>query len=777
MQILSKLNLLGWSLAGLLMTACSNQPTTVANYEVVPMPLEINTTQQASFLLKSGVTVYYPAGNEKMQRNAEFLASYVKAQTGIELQVQAGEGGKGGIVLQLGLANDNPEAYQLKVDASQVVISSPSEAGVFYGIQTLRKAVDVAEGSNVELPAVEIKDQPRFGYRGMMLDVGRHFFSMDEIKTYIDMMALHNINRFHWHLSEDQGWRIEIKKYPKLTEIGSMRKETVIGHNSGKYDGKPYGGFYTQEQAKEIVAYAAERYITVIPEIDLPGHMQAALAAYPELGCTGGPYEVWTQWGVSDNVLCAGNDQTIQFIKDVLAEIVEIFPSEYIHVGGDECPKVKWSTCPKCQARIKALGLKSDNKHTKEERLQSYVIHEAEEFLNSKGRKMIGWDETLEGGLAPNATVMSWRGEAGGIEAAKQHHDVVMTPNTYLYFDYYQSKDTETEPMAIGGYLPMERVYSYEPMPKSLSPEEQKYIVGVQANLWTEYIPDFKQVQYMVLPRMAALCESQWCAPEKKNYEAFLQRVSRLVNIYAKNGWNYATHIFDVMLDLKPNTETGTLDAVARTIDNAPIYYTLDGSEPTTASEKYTDVIKIDKPCTLRTVAIRPSGSSKITKDEISFSKSSMKPITMLQPINKQYEFSGATVLVDGMTGNMNYKTGRWIAFYTNDLEAVIDLKEATEISSMTLHTCVEKGDWIFDTRGITVSVSDDNQTFKEVASETYPAMKESDPNQIYTHELKFDPVKTRYVKVKALSEQKIPSWHGGKGNPGFLFVDEIILN
>ena len=777
MQILSKLNLLGWSLAGLLMTACSNQPTTVANYEVVPMPLEINTTQQASFLLKSGVTVYYPAGNEKMQRNAEFLASYVKAQTGIELQVQAGEGGKGGIVLQLGLANDNPEAYQLKVDANQVIISSPSEAGVFYGIQTLRKAVDVAEGSNVELPAVEIKDQPRFGYRGMMLDVGRHFFSMDEIKTYIDMMALHNINRFHWHLSEDQGWRIEIKKYPKLTEIGSMRKETVIGHNSGKYDGKPYGGFYTQEQAKEIVAYAAERYITVIPEIDLPGHMQAALAAYPELGCTGGPYEVWTQWGVSDNVLCAGNDQTIQFIKDVLAEIVEIFPSEYIHVGGDECPKVKWSTCPKCQARITALGLKSDNKHTKEERLQSYVIHEAEEFLNSKGRKMIGWDETLEGGLAPNATVMSWRGEAGGIEAAKQHHDVVMTPNTYLYFDYYQSKDTETEPMAIGGYLPIERVYSYEPMPKSLSPEEQKYIVGVQANLWTEYIPDFKQVQYMVLPRMAALSESQWCAPEKKNYEAFLQRVSRLVNIYAKNGWNYATHIFDVMLDLKPNTETGTLDAVARTIDNAPIYYTLDGSEPTTASEKYTDVIKIDKPCTLRTVAIRPSGSSKITKDEISFSKSSMKPITMLQPINKQYEFSGATVLVDGMTGNMNYKTGRWIAFYTNDLEAVIDLKEATEISSMTLHTCVEKGDWIFDTRGITVSVSDDNQTFKEVASEAYPAMKESDPNQIYTHELKFDPVKTRYVKVKALSEQKIPSWHGGKGNPGFLFVDEIILN
>ena len=505
-----KSTLLGLSLAGLLMTGCSSAPTAVADYQVVPAPLQITAAQQSPFILKSGAVIGYPAGNEKMQKNAEFLAAFLKDQTGMTLKTAEGEGD---ITLQLGMQDENPEAYQLKVSSDGIVISGPSEAGVFYGIQTLRKSVSAAPGSQVEFPAVEIVDKPRFGYRGMMLDVGRHFFSMDELKTYIDMLALHNINRFHWHLSEDQGWRIEIKKYPKLTEIGSQRKETVIGRNSGKYDGKPYGGFYTQEQAKEIVQYAADRYITVIPEIDLPGHMQAALAAYPELGCTGGPYEVWTQWGVSDNVLCAGNDQTIQFIKDVLAEIIEIFPSEYIHVGGDECPKVKWETCPKCQARIKALGLKSDKQHTKEERLQSYVIHEAEEFLNANGRQMIGWDETLEGGLAPNATVMSWRGEGGGIEAAKQKHDVVMTPNTYLYFDYYQTKDVDGEPLAIGGYLPMERVYSYEPMPQSLTPEEQKYIIGVQANLWTEYIPDFKQVQYMVLPRMAALCESQWCAP------------------------------------------------------------------------------------------------------------------------------------------------------------------------------------------------------------------------------------------------------------------------
>lgn len=777
MNPLSKTHLLGLSLAGLLFASCSTRETVVADYQVVPMPLEITTAQQASYLLKNGAVVYYPAGNEMMRRNAEFLAAYVKEQTGLELKLQEGDGGKNGITLKLGLAGENKEGYQLKVNADGMTIAAPSEAGVFYGIQTLRKSIDVAQGANIELPAVEINDEPRFSYRGMHLDVSRHFFTVDEVKTFIDMLALHNINRFHWHLTDDQGWRIEIKKYPKLTEIGSKRSETVIGRNSGKYDGKPYGGFYTQEDAREIIAYAAERYITVIPEIDLPGHMQAALAAYPELGCTGGPYEVWRQWGISDNVLCAGNDQTIQFMKDVLAEIVDIFPSEYIHVGGDECPKTQWEKCPKCQARIKALGLKSDAKHTKEERLQSYVIHEAEEFLNEKGRRMIGWDETLEGGLAPNATVMSWRGEGGGIEAAKQKHDVIMTPNTYLYFDYYQSKDTDNEPLAIGGYLPMERVYNYEPMPKALTPEEQKYIIGVQANLWVEYIPTLKQAQYMVLPRMAALCESQWCAPENKNYEAFLQRVTRLVDIYKLKGWNYASHIFDVMLELKPNSETGTLDATARTIDNAPIYYTLDGTEPTAASQAYTGTVKIDKACTLRMVAVRPEGNSRITKDEITFSKSSMKPITMLQPINKQYEFTGATVLVDGMTGNLNYKTGRWIAFYKNDMEAVIDLKEPTEISSMTLHTAVEKGDWIFDARAISVSVSDDNKVFKEVASEKYPVMKETDPNQVYTHELKFAPVKARYVKVYAQPEHKIPSWHGGKGNPGFLFVDEIILN
>lgn len=763
------------ALAGLITSCHSVQQE--ANYQVVPMPQEIVTAQVKPFVLKNSVKILYPEGNEKMQRNAQFLAGYLKTATGNDYVVEAGTEGKNAIVLALGLAAENPESYEMKVTDQGVVITAPTEAGVFYGIQTLRKSLPIAVGAEIVLPGAIITDVPRFGYRGAHFDVSRHFFTVDEVKTYIDMMTLHNMNRLHWHITDDQGWRLEIKKYPKLTEVGSQRKETVIGRNSGKYDGKPYGGYYTQEQAKEIVAYAAERYITVIPEVDLPGHMQAALTAYPELGCTGGPYEVWTEWGVSDNVLCAGNDQTLKFIDDVFTEVMEIFPSEYIHVGGDECPKTKWEKCPKCQARIKKLGLKSDNGHSKEERLQSFVINHAEKFLNEHGRQIIGWDEILEGGLAPNATVMSWRGEGGGIQAAKQNHDVIMTPNTYLYLDYYQSKDTENEPLGIGGYLPLERVYSYEPMPKSLTPEEQKYIIGVQANLWTEYIPSLSHAQYMVLPRWAALSEIQWSKPEHKNYADFLSRLPQLIKWYDAEGYNYAKHVFDVKAEFKPNPQDGTLDITLTTIDNAPIHYTLDGTEPTSTSPVYDGVLKIKENVDFAAIAVRPTGNSHVVKEKVNFSKSSMKPITANQPVNKQYMFEGAPTLVDGLKGNGNYKTGRWIAFFKNDMDMTIDLQQPTEISSVAISTCVEKGDWVFDARGFSVEVSEDGKTFTKVASETYPAMKETDKNGIYEHQLTFTPVTTQYLKVIALSESKIPAWHGGKGNPAFLFVDEITVN
>ena len=769
------MGLAGLFAAGCMLFSCSSE-VKEANYQIIPIPQEIVMGQDGAFTLANGTKVLYPEGNEKMQKNAQFLADYVKELTGNTLSVEAGTEGKG-IILQVTPNEAQPEGYQLTVSADKVVINGGSEAGVFYGIQTLRKSIPAGQGINVTLPAVEINDAPRFSYRGAMLDVSRHFFTVDEVKSFIDMLALHNINRFHWHLSDDQGWRIEIKCRPLLTEKSSKRKETVIGRNSGKYDGIPHEGFYTQEQIKEIIAYAADQHIIIIPEIDMPGHMQGALHAYPELGCTGGPYEVWTQWGVSDDVLCAGNDEVLKFIEDVLGEVVELFPSEYIHVGGDECPKTRWKECPKCQARIKELGIKGDSKHTAEEYLQSFIINHAEKFLNSKGRQMIGWDETLEGGLAPNATVMSWRGEGGGIEAAKQKHNVIMSPNTYLYFDYYQTKDIDNEPLAIGGYLPLENVYNYEPMPKSLTPEEQKYIIGVQANLWVEYIATLAHIQYMELPRMAALSEIQWSAADKKDYENFLSRLPQLTSLYDVKNYNYATHAFDITARLVPNTEEEVLDVTFKTIDNCPIYYTLDGTEPTAASTKYEGTLKLKESCVIKAKGIRPTGETRIFTEEVKIHKASFKPITMLQPINPQYAFEGAGVLLDGLKGNFNYKTGRWIAFYKNDMEAVIDMKQPTEISSVSISTLVEKGDWVFDARKFSVAISEDGKNFKEIAKEEYKEMTLDDPNKIYDHTLTFEPVKAQYIKVYVQPEHKLPNWHGGRGHQSFVFIDEITVN
>ncbi len=758
--------------------ACSEKRTLNSDYEIIPKPLDVNCKGDASFLLKDGVAVIYPENNQKMQDNAEFLVDYVEKQTGVKLTSHAGMPVDGAICLTLDLSDDNAEAYKLIVNDKRVCISGASEAGVFYGIQTLRKSLPVAQDINVNLSAVEIYDKPRFAYRGAMLDVARHFYTVDEVKTFIDMLALHNINRFHWHLTDDQGWRIEIKKYPKLMSVASERKETVVGRwYSGIYDGKPYGGYYTQDELRDVIDYAAKRHITIIPEVDLPGHMQAALTAYPELGCTGGPYEVRTIWGVSQDVLCVGNDFTLQFVKDVLSEVADIFPSEYIHIGGDECPKVRWEKCPKCQERIKSLGLKSDAKHTKEQRLQSYMIQEAAKYLKEKGKRIIGWTEILEGGLVPDATLMSWIGESGGIEAAHQHHDVIMTPNTYLYFDYYQSKKVEDEPLAIGGYLPIEKTYNYEPMPKELTEEEQQYIKGVQANLWTEYIPVFSQVQYMVLPRLGAAAEVQWTDPSKKDYKDFLRRVPHLVAVYDCYGWNYATHVYDVNVDMKADTVNHVLNVQLSTMADDPIYYTLDGQDPTEKSLKYTKPFTIDQSVVLKTMAVHPDRTSKISVDTIRFNKATLKPVVLLQPNESRFSPDGPVVLVDGRNGNHSFDTGAWLAVAGNDLEAVINMQAETILSSASVHVYVRKDAWLFDARGFSVSVSSDNKNYKEVASQEYKQMQESDSDGIIEHELSFDPCKATYVKIKVISEKSMPDWHWDAGKAPFLLVDEIILN
>jgi len=488
------------------------------------------------------------------------------------------------IILRHSIDIKNDEAYELNVYADSIVITGKSDAGIFYGIQSLAQMLPVDWDEETSIPICEIKDYPRFPYRGMHLDVCRHFYSVDFVKKYIDLMARYKLNTFHWHLTEDQGWRIEIKKYPKLTEIGAWRMQL----DTASGDSIRYGGFYTQEQIKEVVAYAAKRYITIIPEIELPGHARAALAAYPEFSCTGKQLPVANTWGVFEHVYCAGNDATFDFLEDILDEVIELFPSTYIHIGGDECPKEAWKKCSKCQARMKAEGLKNEHE------LQSYFIQRIEKYLLTKNRKIIGWDEILEGGLAPEATVMSWRGIQGGIAAAKQHHDVIMTPGTHCYFDHYQA-NPKYEPHAIGGYTTVKKVYSYEPIPNELNDKESKFILGAQANMWTEYIPSEHHLEYMLLPRMLALAEVDWTMPENKNWDDFNRRLQAQFSKFDREGTNYCPGDYTVHFEIIANPNAGdSLLKMSSEIYQAEIHYTLNNrSEPRDLSPVYSEPLEI----------------------------------------------------------------------------------------------------------------------------------------------------------------------------------------
>ena len=526
--------------AVVLFTACRPAATVKGNLDVIPQPQEIVLARDTTpFIIDRSTTIVYPATNEKMHRTADFLATFIKEMTGTEVRVSDKEKSSNAIILAVDSTMGHPEGYKLQITPEKVLLTGGSEAGVFYGIQTIHKALPLLKDGKVAaaLPAGTVTDFPRFRYRGFMIDVGRHFFPVSYLKQMIDLMALHNINYFHWHLTEDQGWRIEIKKYPKLTEIGSKRDSTIIDWETKKFDGKPHSGFYTQDEAREIVRYAADRFITVVPEIDLPGHTTAALASYPELGCTGGPYKVLCSFGVFPDVLCAGNDQTLQFTKDVLDEIMDIFPSEYIHIGGDECPKSRWEKCPKCQAKIKELGIKALPKHSKENQLQTYFMSELEKEINAHGRRMLGWDEVLEGGLTPNSTIMSWRGIQGGIEAARQHHDVIMTPIQRLYFSNPRINK-------MTGFEWMNRVYNFEPVPAELTDAEKKFVIGTQGCIWTEWTADSTKMEWQILPRMAALSEIQWTLPEHKNFERFMERLPEMLKIYSSLDYGYREDVF-----------------------------------------------------------------------------------------------------------------------------------------------------------------------------------------------------------------------------------------
>lgn len=563
---------------------------------IIPEPVSIETLEGQ--VLINAQTKYF-TNSESAEKIAQLFAEFVEANYGIVLQ-------KGTMQNSYLIFSDDDvpakEGYQLTVARNKIVLQG-QHAGMFYGMQTLLQLLNGDVKGKLTVPGVLVRDEPRFAYRGLMLDVSRHYFPLSYIKHYIDIMARYKMNRFHWHLTDDQGWRIEIKQFPRLQSIASQRKESPVKRTAEK-DGTPHGGIYTQEEVKEIVAYAAERYITVIPEIEMPGHAQAALAAYPDLGCTGGPYEVSTHWGVHKEVFCAGNDSVFTFLERVLDEVIPLFPGQYIHIGGDECPKDRWKTCAKCQARIKAQNLKDEHE------LQSYFIQRMEKYVNRKGKRIIGWDEILEGGLAPDATVMSWRGEEGGLAAAKQKHDVIMTPNTYLYLDYYQAAPA-TEPHAFGGYLPLDKVYSYEPYPASLTKDEQQYIKGVQGNLWTEYIGNGPYVDYMVYPRALALSEIQWSPASKKNFARFSDKLPKELAAMEALGVNFRVPEPGGLAD---DVITGTNATVTLTpsVAGSTIRYTIDDSDPTANSTLYTKPFPVTPPAngstTVKCIVITPGG-------------------------------------------------------------------------------------------------------------------------------------------------------------------------
>ena len=512
-----------------------------ADYRVVPLPDRIDGIKSADFKLTNRCLIDYPMGNRDMERNAAMLSGYIEELAGMHLSIRPvnAANNSGSISLLLDSKMKSDEGYRITVTSRGVEIAGKTPAGVFYGIQTLRKALPVGKTDQILLPAVQVASTPRFGYRGMHLDCVRHFFGVETVKRYIDIMALHGMNRLHWHLTDDQGWRAEIKKYPRLSEVGGWRDGTTLGHNSPVNDGIRYGGYYTQEQIRDIVRHAADRYITIIPEIDMPGHMVAALTAYPELGCTGGPYEVWGMWGVHDDILCVGKDGTLQFVRDVLDEVMQLFPGEYIHIGGDEAPRVRWQQCPLCQQRISDEGIQAVGRQSAEARLQGWFTAQVQHYLAQHGRRIIGWDELLDCGVDDSATIMSWTGAEPGARGALLGHDVIMTPVDPLYFDYYQTDKTWNEPTAFGGCNTLRKVYDFEPVAPDLPEDKQSHILGAQANLWTEYVTCEPQIQYQVLPRMAALAEVQWLQSRDKNYQDFKARLPRLVEIYRHYGWTY----------------------------------------------------------------------------------------------------------------------------------------------------------------------------------------------------------------------------------------------
>lgn len=758
------------------LTACeqgSREDAASANkYQVIPQPANL-TPQTGRFQVNGETKILLLSADEGLKTAASHLASVLIKATGTTVAPAEGTEQKDAFLFSLDPSIEDAEGYQLEVTPYEVTIRAKTGAGAFYAVQTLRQLmpVDIEQKQRTSffIPCVKIADEPRYAYRGMHLDVGRHFFGVDDIKKYLDQLALHKFNRFHWHLTEDQGWRLEIKKYPKLQEIAACREETLIGHYEDrpqKFDGKKYCGYFTQDEAREIVRYAADRFITVIPEIEMPGHAQAAIAAYPELGCTGKQVPVLTTWGVSDEVFCP-NEVTFEFLENVLLEVMDIFPSTYIHIGGDECPKVRWEQSRFCQDLIKRENLKDEHG------LQSYFISRMEKFLNSHGRQIIGWDEILEGGLAPNATVMSWRGTDGGITAARQKHDVIMAPTDFCYLDYYQSQDPG-EPISIGGYLPLDKVYSFNPDPIELTPEEHKHILGVQGNLWTEYIHDMPHVEYMVFPRACAIAEIGWTPQAMRNYDDFVSRLSVHLDRLKALGVNAAVKIYDVKTKVAAGEGKGISVSLSPKMEGLDLRYTLDGSEPSMSSTAYSAPFLIEKSCTMKALPFR-EGKQPGNGAELVFHlhKAAGKAIQLREQPASKYSGNGNGSLINGVFASESQFTGQeWLGFPGKDFDAVINLGQETDFSKVKLRFFNEKGQWIYPPKEVVISVSNDGENFSEAGR---VAVQDGEGKVIQT-EVALPVSKGTYLQVQVKRYGIIPVGAEGGGNEAWLFVDEIVV-
>lgn len=758
----------------LLAVACNKR--VVADYNVIPQVQNLSVKDGDVYVFDSSRTLVYD--NQDCRRSLELFAQNLEELVGIRPSVAAGtsEDAKDNIYFTLGLQDGRKEAYSINVSSDGILVRAVAPEGIYRATRTLLKSVGTEKTSSVEFPSAEVSDWPRFGYRGLMLDVSRHFSDVEMVKRTIDMLALHQLNIFHWHLTDDQGWRIEIKSHPELTEVGAWRDDTVVGRYLGgtdyPTDGKRHGGFYTQEQIREIVAYAKERYIEIIPEIDLPGHTSAVLAAYPQLGCEDKEYKVANRWGVIKDVLCVGNPASLDLFKDIMDEVCELFPGKYIHLGGDECVKERWKACPKCQRKIRELGLKDGSRYSKEDYLQSWFMGEVASFVQSKGKRVIGWDEILEGVPMDDSVIMSWRGTEGGITAARMGHDVVMTPTSDMYFDQSQTLASQLEEIPVGGFINVMKVYSYEPLPASLTPEQQKHILGCQANVWCEYMPEERIRQYQMLPRLAALSEVQWTMPERKNYKDFLKRLPKMLSIYDHYGYNYAKHIFDVACSYSVNVEKGSLEVSLSTLGNDPIYYTLDGTSPQTKKAMlYDDTpIVISSPSELKVSVLR---NGKFTKEETLFkldcNKATFKKVNISTTLNIMQAHLPHEILTDGIVGSLRCDDYRWMSC-TGRMSLILDLGKSESFSRIGWVALNSQSENILVPQNVKIQISEDGKQYCTILDieKNHEIQAEQSVERISEE---VGTQTARYIKMD-FDSYKYPD----KTSPSWVFLSELIV-